>query len=183
MHQSLQGHTRGCPAQSPEPKPRPPARPAAQCRARMAAGDPSHRELCIWRHSWPSPWGTCGAASGLLPSLLPFSHSPSRGSDSQIRSWENTHHLGFIWGWALQVQAQFVPGQEESGPLRSPGTSGLCRSPPHIPAHTTSLPPSLLPESLIPSPAGRCGAEPRARWLTPRRHTRRTAVSPACLCW
>lgn len=125
------------------PSPDPPAWPAAQCRARMAAGDPSHRELCIWRHSWPSPWGTCGAASGLLPSLLPFSHGPSRGSDSQIRSWENTHHLGFIWGWALQVQAQFVPGQEESGPLRSPGTSGLCRSPPHIPAHTTSLPPSL----------------------------------------
>lgn len=50
-------------------------------------------------------WGCFWPAS----QTVPFSHSPSQGSYSQMGSSENIH-LGFIWGWELQVQAQFVPG-------------------------------------------------------------------------
>lgn len=49
-----------------------------------------------------------GAASGPLP-RAPLVPQPSQSSYSQMGSSENTH-LGFIWGWALQVQAQFVSG-------------------------------------------------------------------------
>lgn len=87
-----------------------PGWPAAQSRARWQQRSHPILSFSNWRRPWLSPLGISGTASGLLPSRCPFSHRPSRGSYSQIRSSENTHHLGFISDWALQVQARFVPG-------------------------------------------------------------------------
>lgn len=181
MHQSLQGHTRGCPAQSPEPKPRPPSVAGSTVQgsngsrgsipsgalhlATFLAESMGHLWGCFWPASQSAP---------LLPRSLPRLRQPDQVLGKYTPSWVylglGIAGSGTVCSWTGRVGTS--PLSWHFGPLQIPS--------PHPCTHDVSSP---LPASLIPSPAGRCGAEPRARWLTPRRHRRRIAVSPACLCW
>lgn len=134
------------------------------------------RQLATVLAESTEPWLHSRARGGVRP-LLP---RPSRGSRSQTGPLK-TQELGFIGLGQLRVQAEFAPGQK-SHHLNSRCCGGLPLWGPSPRPCTRDVTPS---RSLVstPSPAGRCGAEPRARWPTPRRRTPRTAGSPGCLCW
>lgn len=93
------------------------------------------------------PWGCFQPA----PQEAPFSLGPSQGSHSQISSSENTQILGLFGIRHCRFRHGLFLGRRVVTSTLLALRGGGCphRSPPHVPAHTMSRPPSLLPGLLF----------------------------------
>lgn len=132
----------------------------------------------------PGPsWGTSGHCFQ-LSSWCPVLPCPSGFIQAKPAPLKTLDTLGLL-GVEHCAIGQFAPGKKRTcnSAWLSWHLRGLSlKVPSQVPISST-CPPPFLSESLILSPDGRCGAEPRVHWLKLRRQMQYTTRSPVCLGW